>query len=355
MSNPIQSTSRLVQTPGDVDCYRSDNGAQIFRIPVRAFPRLWAFVYVVLVGDYRVLIDCGSGYGESNQHLAAGLSTASDLAGIDLSLSNLTHILITHGHIDHIGGLSYVRAHSDAKLGIHELDRGIVTDPGERLSIVARRLDEFLAEAGVPGDKRAPLLEMYTGMKSIYQPTPVDFTYQAQQMRLGPFEILHVPGHCPGQVVIRLDDVLFSGDHVLEKTSPHQSPERLMPSTGLGHYLQSLEALRPWAQEIRLTLGGHEGPMTDLGSRLDAIRTLHMQRLQKIKELLAEPLTVAEVTWRLFGEVKGYNILLALEEAGAHVEYLYRRGELRIDNLTELEPGVGLQPVRYRCIDRASQ
>jgi hypothetical protein len=42
---------------------------------------------------------------------------------------------------------------------------------------------------------------------------------------------------------------------------------------------------------------------------------------------------------------------LALEEAGAHVEYLYQRGMLRIDNLADLDQGVGLVPVRYRRID----
>ena len=67
-------------------------------------------------------------------------------------------------------------------------------------------------------------------------------------MRLGPFEMLHVPGHCAGHVAIRLHDVLFSGDHVLERTSPHQSPERLTLSTGLDHYLKSLEALRSRAE-----------------------------------------------------------------------------------------------------------
>jgi glyoxylase-like metal-dependent hydrolase (beta-lactamase superfamily II) len=192
---------------------------------------------------------------------------------------------------------------------------------------------------------------MYKAWKGSYQSMPVDFTYEAQGMRLGPFEMLHVPGHCPGHVVIRLHDVLFSGDHVLDKISPHQAPERLSLWTGLGHYLESLEALRPWSKEIHLTLGGHENPITDLEGRLDAIHALHMQRLQKVLDFLTEPLTIAEVSRKLFGTVKGYNILLALEEAGAHVEYLYQRGMLRIENLAELEQGVGLVPIRYRCIE----
>ena len=39
---------------------------------------------------------------------------------------------------------------------------------------------------------------------------------------------------------------------------------------------------------------------------------------------------------RLFGPRAGYTRLLALEEAGAHVEYLFQRGELRIANLEDV-------------------
>jgi glyoxylase-like metal-dependent hydrolase (beta-lactamase superfamily II) len=148
---------------------------------------------------------------------------------------------------------------------------------------------------------------MYKFTKSIYHSVHVDFTYEAAGMRLGPVEMLHVPGHCPGHVVIRLHDILFSGDHVLEQTSPHQSPEHLSLSTGLGHYLQSLENLRSWGGDIRLTLGGHKGVIHDLPGRIDAIRAVHMQRLQKVLDLLSESHTIAEIS-RTLGR-HGYNVL----------------------------------------------
>jgi len=53
-----------------------------------------------------------------------GLKVTSRLAGTDVTLPNLTHILITHGHIDHFGGLSYVRPLTPANVGIHELISG---------------------------------------------------------------------------------------------------------------------------------------------------------------------------------------------------------------------------------------
>lgn len=331
--------------------YRSAEGARIFQVPLDAFPGLAGYVYVVLVSQgeqhYRVLIDTGSGFGDANQHLEAGLQAVAELAGEPVGFDNLTHVLITHAHIDHFGGLGYVHSRSQARVGVHELDRRILTNYEERLAVVGRRLDEFLIEAGVSAESRGKLLAMYKMTKSLYHSVPVDFTYEAVGMRVGPFEMLHTPGHCAGHVVIRLHDVLFSGDHVLEHTSPHQSPEHLTLSTGLSHYLQSLETLRPWAHTVRLTLGGHERPIDDLPARIDAIRDLHHQRLAKVLELLATPDSVSGVSRALFGEVGGYNILLALEEAGAHVEYLYQRGLLGISNLAELENSDGPVPIQY--------
>jgi hypothetical protein len=110
--------------------------------------------------------------------------------------------------------------------------------------------------------------------------------------------------------------------------------------------------LRPWANGIRLTLGVHTQPITDLNGRIEAIQRVHADRLQKVLGLLEQSHTVLEISQALFGEVHGYNALLALEEAGAHVEYLYQRGQLGIDNLDELESSHDPAPIRYRCLPR---
>jgi hypothetical protein len=72
--------------------------------------------------------------------------------------------------------------------------------------------------------------------------------------------------------------------------------------------------------------------------------------LKQVRDHLIEPRTIQEVSKALFGEVHGYNVLLALEEAGAHVEYLYQRGLLGIENLEGLESSDGPVPIHYRCL-----
>jgi len=203
----------------------------------------------------------------------------------------------------------------------------------------------------VADGRRDEILNMYRINKALFRSTVVDFTYEAAGMRLGPFEMLHVPGHCPGHVVIRLHDILFSGDHVLESISPHQWPERLTLYTGLGHYLDSLTLLESWAKDVSLTLPGHNEPIPNLPARLGALRALHAERLQKTMAILADPHTTAEVSKELFGKVSGYDVLLALEETGAHVEYLYQHGLLQIANVAEIEANSMPVALRYQRLN----
>jgi len=340
-----------IKTPYTFQTFETSGGARIFRIPLSVFPDLWAYAYLVLVEGATVLIDTGSGFGESNAHLEAGFDQAGRAAGRTIRFEDLTYILITHGHIDHFGGLVFLRERTNALIGIHELDLGNLANYEERVAIAENRLKAYLVEAGVPEEQREGTLNMYRLNKMLSHSVRVDFTYEAKGMRLGSFEMLHVPGHCAGHVVIRLHDILFSGDHVLGRITPHQSPERLTLYTGLGHYLDSLALLEKWAGRLTLTLAGHDDPIPNLPARLAEIRQGHAARLKLTLEFLTKPHTIAEVSEELFGSVNGYHVLLALEEAGAHVEYLHQRGLLRIVNLDELESNDGPVVNRYRRIN----
>lgn len=331
-----------------VKTFESSGGAQVYQMPVEAFPALWTNTYLIFVENYVVLIDCGSNFHSANQHLDDGFAAVSKLRGQPLSYADLTHILITHGHIDHFGGLAYLEDKTQARIGVHELDLRTLTNFEERLVVVAGHLREFLVEAGVSAARVQGLLDMYMLPKSLISSVRVDFTYEATGMRMGPFEFLHVPGHGAGQVSIRLHDLLFSGDHVLAGVSPHMAPERLSLNTGLAHYLDSLQALDAWAGDARLTLAGHNGPIEDLSERIAEIRDLHAQRLRRVLDLLAESHTVAEVSKALFNTREGYDVLLALEESGAHIEYLYERGLLAISNLEALRDSDQPIPIRYQ-------
>jgi glyoxylase-like metal-dependent hydrolase (beta-lactamase superfamily II) len=320
--------------------------AKIDRIPLQVFPNFWAYAYLVRRQPYCVLIDAGSGSEASHQDLLSGFQQAG------IQPQDLTHILITHAHIDHFGGLAKLRPVTNARIGVHELDVQTVAHHEARLALIGGRLASFLAGTGLDQETRERILEMYRFTKAIYQSTPVDFTYQAAGMRLGPFEFIHLPGHCPGHVAIRVDDALFCGDMVVEGVTPHLSPESISPYSGLDHYLESLSRLQRWAKDVRLILNGHNDVILDLEAQVQATRANIIRRMDRALDALHEPLTIEQVCRAVYGETSGYNQLLVMEKTGAYVEYLYEHAMIEIPNAGELEQG---RPARYRRLHEISE
>jgi glyoxylase-like metal-dependent hydrolase (beta-lactamase superfamily II) len=317
--------------------FESDTGVRIYRISCQAFPTLVVHCYLLIGAGPITLVDTGSGYGDSTRHLLDGLDQVRTEFGESVRLRDIRRILITHGHVDHFGGLVQTTRPITAEVGIHYLDKWVLVSYEERLLVATKAMRAFLAQAGVEAERQSGLIELYQFSKRHVRSVPVDFTLTDGQ-ELDGLRFIHTPGHCPGQVCIRIGDVLLSADHVLPVTTPHQSPESITAWTGLGHYLEAIGKIGR-EDGVRLALGGHETPITDFYDRLGAIRADHDRKLDRIMALLREPagLSVAELTARMYPTVKDWNVLLALTEVGAHVEYLYERGELHVTNLDQVE------------------
>lgn len=86
------------------EAFISDGGARIYRMPIQLFPELWGHVHLVAADGVVALVDVGSGFGESNDHLEFGLEAVRRDHGEAIEWRDLIHVLITHGHIDHFDG-----------------------------------------------------------------------------------------------------------------------------------------------------------------------------------------------------------------------------------------------------------
>ena len=333
-----------------VESFKTDQGSRIYRIPLDTFPGFTGYSHVIMTESITAFLDVGSGFGSSNDQLADGLASIRSDFGEKVDWDSLTHILISHAHIDHYGGLHFIRQYSDAPIVIHALDRKVLTHYEERLVIMENRLSIFLLRAGVPQEAREEILTLYLLNKQLFSSIEIETTYNALGMSLDGLHITHVPGHCPGQVVVRVDDVLLTADHILPEISPHQSPESLSFHTGLAHYLESLERVRPLAVSSRLAMGGHGAAFEDPEARILELREEHRTRLLRILDLLASPMTIAEISLILFSEPEGYHRLLAIEETGAHVEFLNMMGLILLDDASSLI-SLTEAPLHYRAVD----
>ncbi len=322
-----------------VERFETNTGVRIYRIPMMVFPNGFiGFSYVVLNAGPPTLIDCGSGYGDSNVHLMDGLNTLHDQFGEALKPGDIRRILVTHGHIDHFGGVAFMVEQTGAVVGIHELDRRVLMAYEERVIMATKDLRVYIERAGIPPEERQQLMDMYGFGKKHFKSVNVDFSLD-EDTQLDGMQFIHTPGHCPGQVCILIGDTLISADHILSRTTPHQAPESITHYTGLGHYRDALRKVQK-IPDVVLALGGHEDPVRNVYRRIEEIQASHERKLTRVLDIvrgMGHPATIAEITRTLYPDKTGYDVLLALEEAGAHIEFLYQHGYLSVANLDEVE------------------
>jgi len=145
-------------------------------------------MHIVVVDDGLVLVDTGLP-GRTATVLRA-------LADTRRAVGDITTILVTHQHMDHVGGLAELGRRSGARVVAHALDVPVIT--GAR------------PPALKPVQKLAGLLVKDP------EPAPVDEVLTADgPVSVPGFRAFHSPGHTPGHVSYLLDragGVLFTGD-----------------------------------------------------------------------------------------------------------------------------------------------
>jgi len=159
----------------------------------------------------------------------------------------LVALLATHGHVDHVGGISTVVAGSGGGVPVHlhDHDRHMLLDP----VATSATLGQMLARQGL--DLRPP--EVIHHIDDGQKVSGAGMTFTA----------IHTPGHTQGSVCFLLEvegeaPTLFSGDHLFRGSIgrtdlPGGSSEQLMASMA--------EKILPLADDVRV-LPGHGGTTT---------------------------------------------------------------------------------------------
>jgi hydroxyacylglutathione hydrolase len=146
--------------------------------------------------------------------------------------TEVTHILITHGHYDHICAVDEVRSATGAKVVIHKDDLPLYSNAKE----IAFSFGEDCVSLRPPD----MLLEKEGGIPDI----PVSF--------------LHTPGHSPGGVVYIMGGFLFSGDTLFAGSIGRTD----LPGSDNGRMKKSLEKLLKLDEGLKVYPG--HGPGTSI-------------------------------------------------------------------------------------------
>ena len=171
-----------------------------------------------------------------------------------LALRDIRHILVTHAHVDHVGGLREVQAATGAQVWAHRLDAPFIVK-GEHPPYPERsQLSLFDRMVGT-------MIQSFVGDEQ--PPAPVHHEVEEgdvlSEVREG-LRAIHLPGHSPGQVGFWLEPerVLIGGDVAM-----HLLPWLHLP---LGAYTPDMKEAKRSIRKVATlkphTLGiGHGAPL----------------------------------------------------------------------------------------------
>lgn len=162
-----------------------------FQIKLPSGMVLDRFVYLYLIyGDKVYLIDTG---------VASGINTIFDyIKKTDRKLDDISLIILTHSHPDHIGSASIIKEKTGCKIAAHSAEKNWIEDV--ELQAKERPIPgfQFLVDGSVQIDNLlndGDIIKLEDGIE---------------------LEVLHTPGHSRGSISLLYRDemTLFSGDSV---------------------------------------------------------------------------------------------------------------------------------------------
>ena len=180
---------------------------------------------------------------------AEGLLPA--LQQLGRSIEDVRWILLTHGHIDHLGGAQALHdlTGGKAKVVIHEADAPLLRSRQAHVDEYVQGRSRYLNAPDGAQQQAQTAQAVISG-----EMEPAVLVRGGETLSLGGdvrVKVRSVPGHTPGSVAYQLDDAVFVGDAV----QIHGAANRFPGYTDPDAYRSSLEYLRNEVRPERLYLG----------------------------------------------------------------------------------------------------
>lgn len=274
----------------------------------------------------------------SDKHILVdtGMSPASRefLIGEDVDLSDLDMIVMTHLHIDHIGGAEAIKGNSGTPLAIGKADASRVRMIQEDPEGFKKFLVSQLGSNGTPTSIVSQIVGSHSVLDNVglYKDIEFDIEFNGGEQIADNVSIMKNPGHSPGSMSLFLRDSgkLLTGDHLLPGITPNISFYD-KDSDMLGLYISSLKETK--AMEPSMILPGHRDPFENGVGRIDEILCHHRDRLNEILSHAGEWSSAFDVAsripWSRGRKLDSMNLMemnFAIGEAVTHLTYLYNAG-----------------------------
>jgi glyoxylase-like metal-dependent hydrolase (beta-lactamase superfamily II) len=187
---------------------------------------------------------------------------AATLREMERSLDDLSDVVLTHAHIDHVGFAERARSEAGARVWAHPqeastLARPRQAPPSERLPLLYLRHPAMVSTI-VRGTRGRAL-----AAKPVRQHRALHDGQTLEDVPGRP-RVVFSPGHCAGHCAFHLEDrdVLFTGDALVTR-DPYtgRTGPRLMPRLSMADSVQAAESLDRLAETgARTLLPGHGEP-----------------------------------------------------------------------------------------------
>ena len=274
------------------------------------------------------------------------------LAGV-LRGKQLTKIVVTHFHPDHIGLAGWLGKRFGAPLFaglttyLSSINISVRPD-----SLEGEHYRDFYLRHGLAPEIAALVATRgheYLRLVHALEPT-FRRILPGDTLQIGgrDYRLLSGEGHAPEQIMLlsEADGLFFAADQVLAKITPNVSVWAVDPDGDpLALYLRSLRALTEQVAPDVLVLPGHQLPFYGLHSRAEELIAHHGLRCDLIlSSCKGTPHSAAELVPVLFPKaLDPHQLSFAFSETQAHINYLIGRGSLEASLSAD-----GIERVRCR-------
>jgi glyoxylase-like metal-dependent hydrolase (beta-lactamase superfamily II) len=293
------------------------------------FPPVTVNLYLLKHRDGFVLVDCGL-----NSRAAWGV-LEQGMAELGITPRNLTHLLLTHVHPDHMGATGRLKEASGAPVFAHRLEEPFIASRYRAVAPLLVEVENWLRHHGAPEQEAVTLSQVSLQMLNSVQAAEIDVLLEGDEtLEIGDLELrtLWTSGHSPGHLCFydTRRRILLAGDHLLPGTTPNISQHPQSSPSPLDDFYAALHTIEQL--DATLTLPGHGDPITDHRARVTEVLAHHERRKGQMLALLSSgPRTGWEIAMTIFARVQGesFQQRLALMETLAHLQALAHAGRIR--------------------------